>query len=186
MFVQTEITPNPLTLKFIPGRIVMDDGTLFFKNIEEAKDSPFAKKLFNIEGIEGVFFGSDFITITKKQEVNWDTLKPLVLGVISDFYSSNEKIIKKSESNQNQKKESSKDTDIVKKIKELIETRVRPAVAMDGGDIIFEKFESGIVYLHMQGSCAGCPRSTATLKSGIENMLKHYVPEVSEVKPVVE
>lgn len=186
MFVQTEITPNPLTLKFIPGRIVMDDGTLFFKNIEEAKDSPFAKKLFNIEGIEGVFFGSDFITITKKQEVNWDTLKPLVLGVISDFYSSNEKIIKKSESNQNQKKESSKDTDIVKKIKELIETRVRPAVAMDGGDIIFEKFESGIVYLHMQGSCAGCPSSTATLKSGIENMLKHYVPEVSEVKPVVE
>ena len=186
MFVQTEITPNPLTLKFIPGRIVMDDGTLFFKNIEEAKDSPFAKKLFNIEGIEGVFFGSDFITITKKQEVNWDTLKPLVLGVISDFYSSNEKIIKKSESNQNQKKESSKDTDIVKKIKELIETRVRPAVEMDGGDIIFEKFESGIVYLHMQGSCAGCPSSTATLKSGIENMLKHYVPEVSEVKPVVE
>ena len=186
MFVQTEITPNPLTLKFIPGRIVMDDGTLFFKNIEEGKDSPFAKKLFNIEGIEGVFFGSDFITITKKQEVNWDTLKPLVLGVISDFYSSNEKIIKKSESNQNQKKESSKDTDIVKKIKELIETRVRPAVAMDGGDIIFEKFESGIVYLHMQGSCAGCPSSTATLKSGIENMLKHYVPEVSEVKPVVE
>ena len=186
MFVQTEITPNPLTLKFIPGRIVMDDGTRFFKNIEEAKDSPFAKKLFNIEGIEGVFFGSDFITITKKQEVNWDTLKPLVLGVISDFYSSNEKIIKKSESNQNQKKESSKDTDIVKKIKELIETRVRPAVAMDGGDIIFEKFESGIVYLHMQGSCAGCPSSTATLKSGIENMLKHYVPEVSEVKPVVE
>ena len=119
MFVQTEITPNPLTLKFIPGRIVMDNGTLFYKNIEEAKDSPFAKKLFNIEGIEGVFFGSDFITITKKQEVNWDTLKPLVLGVISDFYSSNEKIIKKSESNQNQKKESSKDTDIVKKIKEL-------------------------------------------------------------------
>ena len=119
MFVQTEITPNPLTLKFIPGRIVMDDGTLFFKNIEEAKDSPFAKKLFNIEGIEGVFFGSDFITITKKQEVNWDTLKPLVLGVISDFYSSNEKIIKKSESNQNQKKESSRDTDIVKKIKDI-------------------------------------------------------------------
>ncbi len=186
MFVQTEITPNPLTLKFIPGRIVMDNGTLFFKNIEEAKDSPFAKKLFNIEGIEGVFFGSDFITITKKQEVNWDTLKPLVLGVISDFYSSNEKIIKKNESNQNQKTESSKDTDIVKKIKELIETRVRPAVAMDGGDIVFEKFESGIVYLHMQGSCAGCPSSTATLKSGIENMLKHYVPEVSEVKPVVE
>ena len=186
MFVQTEITPNPLTLKFIPGRIVMDNGTLFYKNIEEAKDSPFAKKLFNIEGIEGVFFGSDFITITKKQEVNWDTLKPLVLGVISDFYSSNEKIIKKSESNQNQKKELSKDTDIVKKIIELIETRVRPAVAMDGGDIIFEKFESGIVYLHMQGSCAGCPSSTATLKSGIENMLKHYVPEVSEVKPVVE
>ena len=184
MFVQTEITPNPLTLKFIPGRIVMDDGTLFFKNIEEAKDSPFAKKLFNIEGIEGVFFGSDFITITKKQEVNWDTLKPLVLGVISDFYSSNEKIIKKSESNQNQKKELSKDTDIVKKIKELIETRVRPAVAMDGGDIIFEKFESGIVYLHMQGSCAGCPSSTATLKMGIENMLKHYVPEVQEVRPI--
>ena len=119
MFVQTEITPNPLTLKFIPGRIVMDDGTLFFKNIEEAKDSPFAKKLFNIEGIEGVFFGSDFITITKKQEVNWDILKPLVLGVISDFYSSNEKIIKKNESNQNQKTESSKDTDIVKKIKDI-------------------------------------------------------------------
>ena len=182
MFVQTEITPNPLTLKFIPGRIVMDDGTLFFKNIEEAKDSPFAKKLFNIEGIEGVFFGSDFITITKKQEVNWDTLKPLVLGVISDFYSSNEKIIKKSESNQNQKKELSKDTDIVKKIKELIETRVRPAVAMDGGDIVFDSFKKGIVYLHMQGSCAGCPSSTANLKSGIENMLKHYIPEVKEVR----
>ena len=185
MFIQTEQTPNPQTLKFLPGKVVMDDGTAFFQNIEEASHSPFAKRLFKIEGVDGVFFGSDFITITKGQSVDWQVMKPLILGSIMDHYNSGEDTIIKEEKKENKKLNNDEnDTDIVKQIKELLDTRVRPAVAMDGGDIIYDSFKDGVVYLHMQGACSGCPSSTATLKMGIENMLKHYVPEVQEVRPI--
>ena len=185
MFIQTEQTPNPQTLKFLPGKVVMDEGTAFFQDFDEASNSPFAKRLFEIDGVNGVFFGSDFITITKNQNLEWQILKPLILGSIMDHYNSGQETITKEQEIENsslQKNEG--DTDIVKQIKELLDTRVRPAVAMDGGDIIYDSFKDGIVYLHMQGACSGCPSSTATLKMGIENMLKHYVPEVQEVRPV--
>jgi len=186
MFIQTEQTPNPQTLKFLPGRVVMKEGTAFYKNSEEVSDSPFAKRLFNVDGVDGVFFGSDFITITKSDKLDWQVMKPILLGAIMDHFNSDEDTIVLSKINQESKnKEDNKnDSDVVKQIKELLDTRVRPAVAMDGGDIVYDSFEDGIVYLHMQGACSGCPSSTATLKMGIENMLKHYVPEVIEVRPV--
>jgi len=185
MFIQTEQTPNPQTLKFLPGKVVMDDGTAFFQNIEESSNSPFAKRLFDVDGVEGVFFGSDFITITKSQSIDWQVMKPLILGSIMDHYNSGEETISKDKKNDNKSlKSDENDDDIVKQIKELLDTRVRPAVAMDGGDIVYDSFKDGIVYLHMQGACSGCPSSTATLKMGIENMLKHYVPDVQEVRPI--
>jgi len=182
MFIQTEQTPNPQTLKFLPGKVVMDEGTAFYQNIDEAGDSPFAKRLFAVDGVEGVFFGSDFITITKNESSDWQVMKPSVLGSIIDHFNSDEMTIEKSHYKKAEK--SVDDSEIVKQIKELLDTRVRPAVAMDGGDIIYNDFEDGIVYLKMQGACSGCPSSTATLKMGIENMLKHYIPEVQEVRPV--
>ena len=185
MFIQTEQTPNPQTLKFLPGKVVMDEGTAFYQTTEEASDSPFAKRLFSLDGVEGVFFGSDFITITKSQSTEWEIMKPLILGSIMDHYNSGDATILKMQTKENKSLEKNdNDTDIVKQIKELLDTRVRPAVAMDGGDIIYDSFKDGIVYLHMQGACSGCPSSTATLKMGIENMLKHYVPEVQEVRPI--
>ena len=186
MFIQTEFTPNPQTIKFIPGRVVMNDGTAFFKSKEEATDSPFAQRLFDIEEVKGVFFGSDFVTITKDENVEWQTLKPIVLGAIVDHYNSGQVTIQDKKKAQKISESSVEETDLVKQIKELLDTRVRPAVASDGGDIVFKSFEDGIVYLHMQGACSGCPSSTATLKMGIENMLKHYVPEVKEVRPIDE
>ena len=185
MFIQTEQTPNPQTLKFLPGKIVMKEGTSFFEHVEEASSSPFAKRLFGIDGVTGVFFGSDFITITKNQSIDWQVMKPLILGSIMDHYNSNEEtIIEDTKKENNSLKTDESDNDIVKQIKELLDTRVRPAVAMDGGDIVYDSFKDGVVYLHMQGACSGCPSSTATLKMGIENMLKHYVPEVQEVRPI--
>ncbi len=185
MFIQTEQTPNPQTLKFLPGKVVMDEGTAFFQKSEDAHNSPFAKRLFDVDGVEGVFFGSDFITITKNSSTDWQVMKPLVLGSIMDHYNSNEETIITNKKEENiSLRTSEDDTETVKQIKELLDTRVRPAVAMDGGDIIYDSFKDGIVYLHMQGACSGCPSSTATLKMGIENMLKHYVPEVQEVRPV--
>ncbi len=185
MFIQTEHTPNPQTLKFLPGKVVMDNGTAFYQNLADAQNSPFAKRLFNNDGVEGVFFGSDFITITKNQSVEWQVMKPLILGSIMDHYNSGDKTIEDEVNKDNSSLVADdKDNDIVKQIKELLDTRVRPAVAMDGGDIIYDSFKDGVVYLHMQGACSGCPSSTATLKMGIENMLKHYVPEVQEVRPV--
>ena len=185
MFIQTEQTPNPQTLKFLPGKVVMEDGTAFYQNIGEASNSPFAKRLFSVDGVEGVFFGSDFITITKNQSLEWQVMKPSILSSIMDHYNSNEEtIIHEIKNENNSLKSDENDNDIVKQIKELLDTRVRPAVAMDGGDIIYDSFKDGVVYLHMQGACSGCPSSTATLKMGIENMLKHYVPEVQEVRPI--
>ena len=186
MFIQTEQTPNPQTLKFLPGKIVMKEGTAFYQDIAETKNSPLAKRLFGVDGVEGVFFGSDFITITKSLNLNWEVMKPLVLGSVMDHFNSDDETIVVEEDSKSSEslKKNNEDSDIVKQIKELLDTRVRPAVAMDGGDIVFQRFEEGIVYLHMQGACSGCPSSTATLKMGIENMLKHYVPEVLEVRPV--
>ena len=186
MFIQTEQTPNPQTLKFLPGKVVMKEGTAFYQNIDEATDSPFAKRLFAVDGVEGVFFGSDFITITKNASYDWQVMKPSVLGSIIDHFNSDDVTVDKSKSKDTKKsfEKNGDDSEIVKQIKELLDTRVRPAVAMDGGDIIYNDFEDGIVYLKMQGACSGCPSSTATLKMGIENMLKHYIPEVQEVRPV--
>ena len=186
MFIQTEQTPNPQTLKFLPGKVVMEEGTAFYQNIDEAENSPFAKRLFAVDGVKGVFFGSDFIRITKNDSLDWQMLKPAVLGSIMDHFSSGEPTINNETNDEGKKSllENSNDSDIVKQIKELLDTRVRPAVAMDGGDIIYDSYKDGLVYLQMQGACSGCPSSTATLKMGIENMLKHYVPEIKEVRPI--
>ena len=189
MFIQTEPTPNPLTLKFLPGRVVLEEGTAFFQKVSECTASPLAKRLFSIEGVVGVFFGSDFVTITKEEKLDWQILKPMILGMIMDHYNSGEKVIINSQIDSKSEdltlsESKHEDSAVVKQIKELLDTRVRPAVAIDGGDIVFQSYEKGIVYLHMQGACSGCPSSTATLKMGIENMLKHYVPEVIEVRPI--
>ena len=181
MFIQTEDTPNPETLKFIPGVIVLKSGTADFSNAESTRNSPLAARLFKIEGVSRVFLSSDFISVTKDIQLDWNTLKPSILTGIMDHFSSGlpslEGSIEIDDISNN-----SEDTETIKQIKDLLETRVRPAVAMDGGDITFCSFESGVVTLQMKGACAGCPSSTATLKMGIENMLRHYIPEVTEVK----
>jgi Fe-S cluster biogenesis protein NfuA len=185
MFIQTEATPNPATLKFLPGRTVLAEGTRDFRTPEAATGSPLAARLFEIDGIAGVFYGSDFITVTKA-DGEWQHLKPAILGTIMEHFMSGAPLIDEDEVAAPDSGESydSADESIVATIKELLETRVRPAVAQDGGDIIFHGFRDGIVFLHMQGACAGCPSSTATLKHGIENLLRHFVPEVSEVRPI--
>ena len=182
MFIQTESTPNPATLKFIPGRAVMTAGTADFPNLASAERSPLAARLFGIEGVNGVFLGSDFVTVTKAADKEWHLIKPAILGVIMEHFTAGLPVIR--EAADAPSATESEDDEIVTQIKELLDTRVRPAVAQDGGDIIFQGFEDGIVYLHMQGSCSGCPSSTATLKAGIENMLRHYIPEVVEVRAV--
>lgn len=184
MFIQTEQTPNPATLKFLPGRDVMGTGTADFSTVEAAKRSPLAEHLFGIDGVTGVFLGSDFITVTKADDKDWHLLKPAVLGAIMEHFTSGRPIVSGS-AEPTVEESAGEESEVVAQIKDLIETRVRPAVAQDGGDIIFQSFEDGIVFLHLQGSCSGCPSSTATLKAGIENMLKHYIPEVVEVRAVM-
>lgn len=188
MFIQTEATPNPATLKFIPGQAVLADGTKDYRAADEAESqSPLAGRLFGIDGVEGVFLGSDFISVTKGEK-EWQHLKPAILGVIMEHYLSGAPVLSAGSDETGTASEGSydpADEEIVTTIKELLDTRVRPAVAQDGGDIAFHGFEQGIVYLHMRGACAGCPSSTATLKHGIENLLKHFIPEVQEVRPVV-
>lgn len=179
MFIQTEATPNPATLKFIPGQEVLVTGSADFPNVEAASRSPLARRLFEVESVERVFFGTDFISVTKS-DGEWPHLKPAILGVIMEHFTAGLPVIDEVASTDDGAEES----DIVRQIKELLDTRVRPAVAQDGGDIVFHNFEDGIVYLHMQGACAGCPSSTMTLKHGIENMLKHYIPEVVEVQQI--
>ena len=185
MFIQTEATPNPATLKFLPGRSVLE-GTLEMTDREQAAKSPLAEKLFDIVNVSGVFFGSDFITVTKTAG-DWQQLKPLILGAIMEHYMSGAPILKDGEdagaSGEDEFFDAA-DAETVKTIKELIETRVRPAVANDGGDITFRGFKDGIVYLNMKGACAGCPSSTATLQHGIQNLLRHFVPDVQEVRPM--
>ena len=186
MFIQTEETPNPATLKFLPGRTVMDDGVADFTSADAAERSPLAGGLFAIDGITGVFLGADFVTVTKHGDKSWQTLKPMVLGAIMDHFTSGAPVIAKAAATTDTDDEDNGDLapEIVEQIKELIDTRVRPAVAQDGGDIIYRGFKDGTVFLNMRGSCAGCPSSTATLKMGIENMLRHYVPEVLQVEAV--
>ena len=181
MFIQTESTPNPNTLKFLPGRAVMARGTADFADSQAAQVSPLAVKLFAIDGVTRVFYGSDFITVGKGGGVDWAILKPQILAAIMDHFTSQAPLLADDSAAE---ATGEADSEVVAQIKELLDTRVRPAVANDGGDIIFRAFEDGVVYLHMQGACSGCPSSTATLKHGIENMLRYYVPEVQAVEAV--
>jgi Fe-S cluster biogenesis protein NfuA len=181
MFIETELTPNPATLKFLPGRSVMGAGTANFTAAADAGRSPLAERLFGLPGVVGVFLGGDFITVSKDEASDWYQLKPAILGAVMEHFTAGRPVVLDAAP---AAASTEGDSDIVTQIKELLETRVRPAVAQDGGDIIFEDFTDGVVYLHMQGSCSGCPSSTATLKAGIENMLKHYIPEVQEVRSV--
>ena len=183
MFIQTEQTPNPATLKFLPGCTVMESGTANFPERGAAARSPLAERLFELPEVSGVFLGTDFITVTKNGDSEWHQLKPAVLAAIMEHFTAGRPVII-GEAGAAEGEAAEEDDEIVSQIKELLETRVRPAVAMDGGDITFEDFADGIVYLHMQGSCSGCPSSTATLKAGIENMLRHYIPEVVEVRAI--
>lgn len=186
MFIQTEATPNPATLKFLPGKPVLPGGTRDYRDAEAAAESPLAQKLFSINGVSGVFLGQDFITVTR-DGVEWQHLKPAILGLIMEHYMSGAPVLVNASAPEKSSggeffDEGSEET--VATIKQLLDTRVRPAVAQDGGDITFHGFREGVVYLNMKGSCAGCPSSTATLKHGIENLLRHFVPEVSEVRAV--
>jgi Fe-S cluster biogenesis protein NfuA len=185
MFIQTEATPNPATLKFLPGRAVLDTGTLDMPNRQAAGQSPLAERLFDIPNIAGVFFGSDFISVTKA-DGEWQQIKPAILGAIMEHYLSGAPLLAANAqpAAANDEDFDAKDAETVAIIKDLIETRVRPAVAGDGGDITFKGYKEGIVFLQMKGACSGCPSSTATLQHGIQNLLKHFVPDVTEIRPV--
>jgi Fe-S cluster biogenesis protein NfuA len=179
MFIQTEQTPNPATLKFLPGCAVMEDGTADFTTADSAARSPLATRLFALDGVEGVFLGSDFITVTKADDGDWQVLKPMILGSIMEHYNSGAAAVA---ADVLEEEDAGEDGEVVAQIKELLDTRVRPAVAQDGGDITFRAYKEGVVFLRMQGACSGCPSSTATLKVGIENLLKHFIPEIREVR----
>ena len=189
MFIQTEATPNPATLKFIPGRAVLDSGTMEFSSAESAARSPLAERLFAVPGVTGVVYGADFVTVTKA-DGDWQHLKPAILGAIMEHYMSGAPLLADGTAGSDDARDEEDeffdeaDAETVEQIKDLIETRVRPAVANDGGDITFRGFKDGIVYLNMKGSCAGCPSSTATLQHGIQNLLRHFVPDVQEVRPM--
>jgi len=180
MFIQTEKTPNPKSLKFIPGCEIMLSGIAEFKNIEEASSSPLAQRFFKIEGVGEVFFGKDFITITKSDDFEWEDLQTIIMGAIMEHFTNGEDVIL----HESEDPICDEDSEIVTQIKELLNERIRPAVAQDGGDIAFESYENGIVYLHLRGACAGCPGAASTLKNSVENLLKHFIPEVQEVRAV--
>ncbi len=182
MFIQTEQTPNPATLKFLPGRTIMANGTVHFANPEMAASSPLAARLFAVDGVAAVFFGADFVSVTKDDAIEWYVLKPSILGALMEHLTAGLPVVDESADSPLPETD---DDEVVTQIKDLLDTRVRPAVAMDGGDIIFHGFEDGVVYLQMQGACQGCPSSTATLKMGVENLLRHYVPEVARVEAVI-
>jgi Fe-S cluster biogenesis protein NfuA len=185
MFIQTESTPNPATLKFLPGLTVLEAGTADFPTPDSAAASPLARRIFAVEGVTAVFLGSDFVTVTKAEGVDWAHIKPAILGAMMEHFQSGEPALEGvGQAGDGHADHDGPDAEIVGQIKALLDTRVRPAVAQDGGDITFHGFDRGIVYLHMQGACAGCPSSTLTLKQGIENLLRHYIPEVIEVRPV--
>jgi Fe-S cluster biogenesis protein NfuA len=189
MFIQTEVTPNPEVLKFLPGRDVFPDGSRDFRNAEDAAASPLAAELFEVDGVERVFFGADFLTVGKAKGHDWAVLKAPILAAIMDHFTSGRPLFSEAQADEGHDEAvyEGDTAQIVAEIKELLDTRIRPAVAQDGGDILFNRFEpdSGVVYLHMKGACSGCPSSSATLKAGVENMLKHYVPEVTRVEQAV-
>jgi Fe-S cluster biogenesis protein NfuA len=189
MLIETELTPNPSTIKFLPGQIVMASGTRDFADPDEAEASPLAAALFTLGDVTGVFFGREFISVTAAPGADWAMLKPDVLSILLDHFSANMPLFHAPSAgfavpaaNAEYPLDTPEDAEIVDQIKELIETRVRPAVANDGGDIVYRGFQKGVVFLQMQGACSGCPSSSATLKNGIEQLLKHYVPEVTEVR----
>ena len=185
MFIQTEPTPNPATLKFMPGKTVLGDGAVDFRAKSEARASPLARRLFDVDGVTGVFLGADFISVTKGEADQWQHMKPAILGAIMEHYLSGAPVLDDGPLGEDgDENYDAKDEETVRTIKELLDTRVRPAVANDGGDIVFHGFKDGIVFLHMRGACSGCPSSTATLRHGIENLLKHFCPDVQEVRPV--
>lgn len=190
MFIQTEATPNPATLKFLPGQTVIAEGTIDFRSADEAQGkSPLAERLFDLTGVEGVFFGHDFVTVTKSGDPDWQHMKPAILGTIMEHFMTDSPVMTANtqsgtETGSGQEFFDDGDEDIVETIKDLLETRVRPAVAQDGGDITFRGFKEGIVYLEMRGACAGCPSSTATLQHGIQNLLKHFIPQVQAVEAI--
>jgi len=187
MFIQTEATPNPATLKFLPGEIVAQDGPFEFSTPEQAEgQSPLAERLFSVANVDGVFFGFDFVTVTKTENTEWQHLKPAILGVIMEHYMSGQPVMTVTQEDIADGEEVIEEgsEEIVATIKELLETRVRPAVAQDGGDITFHGYREGRVFLRMRGACAGCPSSTATLQHGIQNLLKHFIPEVQSVEAV--
>ncbi len=184
MFIETEGTPNPATLKFLPGRDVMGQGTADFAHAASATHSPLAQALFALPGVARVFLGGDFVTVTKADDIEWSALRPQVLGAIMEHFVAGRAVIE-GEAEIADEDVAPGDADVVAQIKELLDTRVRPAVASDGGDIVFRGYRDGVVKLHMQGACSGCPSSSATLKHGIENMLRHYVPEVQRVEQVL-
>ena len=182
MFIQTEKTPNPATLKFLPGQTVLSSGSAEFVSREEAQRSPLASRLFGITGVKSVFFGNDFVSVSKQDDTDWAMLKPMILAGLMEYLSTDQPIMLEPQ----KVEDTSQDDEVTAAIRELILTRVRPAVMMDGGDISFERFDNGVVYLRLKGACSGCPSSTVTLKMGIENMLRHYVPEVTEVRSVAD
>ena len=188
MFIQTETTPNPLTIKFLPGVEVLPSASASFTDKDAAKASPLAEALFTIKEVDSIFFGNDFVAVTKSEPAEWASLKPLVLTTIMDHFISGQPILRETVEHEvtSASTATNEDDDIVATIRELIDTRVRPAVAEDGGDIIFKGFSDGVVFLELHGACSGCPSSTITLKDGIENMLKHYVPEVERVEALNE
>lgn len=182
MFIQTEATPNPATIKFLPGQDVLKQGTAEFTTVEEAQASPLAQRLFSLQGVAQIFLAKDFVSVSKSDDTDWNMLKPMVLAALMEHFSTGQPVV--NEDFYDKEAAAVEEDEISAQIRELIDTRVRPMVAMDGGDIEFEKFEDGVVLLKMRGACAGCPSSTMTLKDGIENMLKHFIPEVEEVRPV--
>jgi len=181
MFIQTEETPNPATMKFLPGRDVMGQGTLDIVSADAAMQSPLAELLFKIDGVRGVFLGGDFVTVTKDEAKNWAVMKPPVLTALMEHFTANRPVVS---IRADEVAPSIDDNPIITQIRDLLDHKIRPAVAQDGGDITFQSYEDGIVYLHLKGSCAGCPSSSMTLKAGVENMLRHYIPEIREVRQV--
>ena len=182
MFIQTEKTPNPATLKFLPGQTVAAYGVAEFKSAEETSRAPLAQRLFKLQGVSGVRFGNDFVSVSKADDTDWSMLKPMILAALMEHFSTGQPVMLEPE----KVEDAGEDDEVSAQIRQLITTRVRPAVMMDGGDIVFDRFDNGVVYLRMRGACSGCPSSTETLKMGIENMLKHYVPEVIEVRQVAD
>lgn len=182
MFIETEFTPNPAVIKFLPGQVLVENGSYDYPSRASAGSSPLAQRLFGISGVSGVFLGKDFVSVTKDNSTDWVMLKPLILAALMEHLAMGHPIFVASDTGV--QKEHGEEDEISLQIRQLLEERVRPAVAQDGGDIVFDRFEDGIVYVQMQGACAGCPSSTMTLKSGIENMLRHYVPEVEEVRQI--